>query len=103
VTGPANAWGQTPVPFERRPSGTHVISARVPADLAMAVNNHADRTGQRLSDIVRDALAAHLAPAAVTLTITHGDRIRVEPHTGRPPLTYNSNLIVPETMAVSLP
>jgi len=83
-------------------TGTHVISVRVPADLATAANNHAERTGRRLSDVVRDALAAHLAPTAVTLTVTCGDRIRAEPHTGRP-LTCNSNPIVPETLHLVLP
>jgi len=90
-----------------QPGGTHVISVRVPADLATAANNHADATGRRLSDVLRDALrdalTAHLVPAAVTLTVTCGDRIRAEPHTGRPPLTCNGNPIVPETLHLVLP
>ena len=102
MTDTADEWDQASVPFERRPSGTHVISARIPADLAMAANNHADRTGRRLSDVVRDALTAHLAAPCVTLTAT-SDRIRVEPYTSRPPLTYNSNLIVPEALHLVVP
>lgn len=102
MTDTADEWGQAPVPDGRRSNGTHVICARIPADLATAANARADAAGRRLSDIVRDALTAHLAPAAVTLTVTCGDRIRAEPHTGRP-LTCNSNPIVPETLHLVLP
>jgi len=96
-------WDPTPIPIERRPSGMHVISARVPARIAMAANQRADQTGQRLSDVVRDALDAYLAPVGVTLTVTYSEWMRVSGHTGWLPRTFNGNTVVSETQYLYAP
>lgn len=85
------------MPIERRPSGMHVVSARIPADLAMAVNAHADRTGRCLSDILRDALESHLRPV-FSFEATYGGRLRLPGVPG--PATSNSNTVVAETLQV---
>lgn len=96
-------WDDTPVPIQRRPGGMHVISARVPARLAMAANRRADQTGARLSDVVRDAVDAYLAPIGVTLTVTHSDRIRISGVNGWLPVTESGNTVVSETQYLYVP
>lgn len=96
-------WEDAPVPIQRRPSGMHVISARVPARLAIAANRRADQTGARLSDVVRDALDAYLAPIGVTLTVAHSGRIRVAGANGWLPVTGSGNTVVSETQYLYVP
>lgn len=96
-------WDDTPVPIRRRPDGMHVISARVPARLAMAANRRADQTGGRLSDVVRDAVDAYLAPISITLAVAHSDRIRVSGGHGWLPATFSGNTVVSETQYLYVP
>ena len=101
-------WDDTPIPIQRRPSGQHVVSARIPAALALGANHRADQTGLRLSDIVRDALAAYLRPG-FSFEVTHSDRVRVvgfsvgDHVVSSLARTFNSNTVVTETMHLAAP
>ena len=59
----------------RRPVGA-VLSVRMPSDLAVRIDEEATRRGVRLSDVVREAIEAYLAPTvttsdAVTLSVSY--------------------------------
>ena len=54
-------WEEEPARIESRPSGTQVISARLPSALAEALLAEAQRRGVRPSEVVREAMETWLA------------------------------------------
>ena len=56
----ANEWADEAVAIERRPSGTQVLSARLPEELARRVIAEAARRNLSMSQLVRDALEQYL-------------------------------------------
>lgn len=70
-------WDDEPVQIEVRPSGSQVISVRVPDDLADLLFAEVDRRRVRLSDVVRAALDQHLRPTTWRVVrVMPGERIR---------------------------
>ncbi|WP_216894523.1 CopG family transcriptional regulator [Nocardia alni] len=55
-------WEQEPEPIETKPSGTQVVSARLPAQLAEELLTEAERRGIKPSELIRDALQQYLHP-----------------------------------------
>lgn len=71
-------WEETPVEIERRPSGTQVVSARLPAELAQRVIAEAEARGTRLSEVIREAVEAHLTGVRYgSMTGYPGRRLRL--------------------------
>ena len=56
-----------PVIIESRPSGSHVISVRLPAALAERLLARGSDSGSTLSAVVRAAVEAYLRPAPLSL------------------------------------
>jgi hypothetical protein len=78
-------WSQEPVEIMRRPSGSDVISVRLPTAEADALFGDMRQRGERLSEYVRAAVRARLArtpvyPTTVTLTMGYPSQGRSEPH-----------------------
>jgi len=74
-------WEDEPEQIESRPSGSQVISARLPAHLANELLSEAARQGLRPSELVRIAVEALLLarPAGVAGISAHGEgRLRVD-------------------------
>jgi hypothetical protein len=71
-------WDDEPVAVERRPSGSQVLSVRVPDDVAALVLAEAERRGVRLSEVVRGALVAYVTPWAgwKVVTVHVSERVR---------------------------
>jgi len=53
-------WSQEPVNIERRPSGSSVISVRMPTEEFHALCDDMERRGEKLSEYVRAAIAWRL-------------------------------------------
>ena len=70
-------WDDEPVEIEVRPSGSQVISVRVPDDLAHLLFAEVDRRHARLSDVVRAALDQYFRPATWgVIRVMPGERVR---------------------------
>lgn len=70
-------WDDEPVAVERRPTGSQVLSVRVPDDIAALVFAEAERRGVRLSDVVRGALIDYVGPRHwEVITIQVSERVR---------------------------
>lgn len=97
-------WEEQAEQIERRPSGTQVISARLPTAIAEALLAEAARRGVRPSELVRDAVDAylHAAPGQVVDIVAFGGRnMRVSSvRFGSP--TRNVNLVVEEEQSLSV-
>jgi len=91
-----NEWDDQPEPIESRPSGTQVISARLPSQLAEELLAAAERRSIRASEAVREAVEKWLrwAPAGVFgIRVSVGRNMRVmTPATDS--RTENFNLVV---------
>lgn len=89
-------WDQEPEQIESRPSGSQVISARLPADLAEQVLTEAARREVRPSEVVREAIELWLraTPGGVAeISAYAGQNMRViTPAVQRS--TENFNLVV---------
>jgi hypothetical protein len=59
-------WDERPAQIETRPSGTQVISARLPTALAEELLAEAERRGVKVSELVRDAVDHLLHPETPT-------------------------------------
>lgn len=74
-------WEEEPAPIESRPSGTQVISARLPSALAEALLAEAQRLRVRPSELVREAVERWLTakPAGVVdiLRASAGQNMRI--------------------------
>ena len=71
-------WDDEPVEIEVRPSGSQVISVRIPDSLADLLFEEVHRRGGRMSDVVRTALDHYLRPAVWdVIRIMPGERVRV--------------------------
>jgi hypothetical protein len=55
-------WSDEPVAIERRPSGSQVLSVRLPTGLAHRVLGEAARRGVRPSEVVRAAIETYFDP-----------------------------------------
>lgn len=70
-------WSAEPVVIERRPSGTQVVSARLPSGLAHVLLAEAARRGLRPSEIVREAVEHYLNPPVwKVIRLQPGERVR---------------------------
>jgi hypothetical protein len=70
-------WEDEPVAIERRPSGSQVLSARIPRGLADGVFATAARRGMKPSDIVRAAIETYLNPPVFhVIKVQPSDRVR---------------------------
>jgi len=89
-------WEQEPEQIESRPSGSQVISARLPTALAEQVLAEAGRRGVKPSEVVREAIEIWLraTPGGVAeISAYAGQNMRViTPSTQR--RTENFNLVV---------
>lgn len=63
-------WDEQPVRIETRPSGTQVVSARLPTALAEELLAEAERRGVKPSELVRDAVDRLLHEKRTTTTYT---------------------------------
>jgi hypothetical protein len=88
-------WEEEPEQIESRPSGTQVISARLPSVLAEDLLAQAARRGVRLSELVREAVEKWLSkPAGVTdIRAYVGQNMRIVTPTPQS-RTENFNLVV---------
>jgi len=88
-------WEDEPEQIESRPSGTQVISARLPAPPAKALLNEASSRGIRPSEIVRQAVESYMRSGAGRLAsfTAQGARISVSTQLRAQP-TENPNLVV---------
>src|SRR6266851_8293185 len=92
-------WEDEPELIESRPSGTHVISARLPTVLAEELLSEASRRGVRPSEVVRQAVEAYLRAgsakvAGISARSTGMLRVVTPLSDYR---TENPNLVVPPT------
>lgn len=88
-------WEDEPEQIESRPSGTQVISARLPTALAEELLAEASRRKVRPSELVRAAVDAYLhnASAPVIHLVAHGSpNVKVNPPSDDS--TENLNLVV---------
>ncbi len=69
-------WDDLSVQIEVRPTGSEVVSFRLPADELDRIVDAADAAGESLSEFVRGALRDRLEPSgrALAPTITGGPR-----------------------------
>ena len=92
-----NEWDDQPEQIVSRPSGTQVISARLPSALAETLLAEAARQGTRPSELVRQAVEAFLskeeANGVADLSAYAGYLMRVVTPIGQYS-TENSNLVV---------
>jgi hypothetical protein len=89
-------WEAEPELIESKPSGTQVISARLPTVLAEELLDDASRRGVRPSELVRQAVEAYLrgrSPGAVGISAQSTGMLRVITPLGDY-RTENSNLVV---------
>jgi hypothetical protein len=89
-------WEDEPEQIESRPSGTQVISARLPSALAEELLAAAAQRKVRPSDVVREAVEKwlHAMPAAVfEIQASAGQNMRVVTPAGESK-TENFNLVV---------
>ena len=89
-------WEDEPEQIESRPSGTQVVSARLPTALAEELLSKAAHMGVRPSELIRQAVEAflHSEPRGGTeLTVYEGNQIRVVTPRNQY-RTENSNLVV---------
>jgi len=88
-------WEEQPTRIESRPTGTQVISARLPTDLAEELLTEAARRGLRPSELVREAVERMLQSEAglAALTTFNDGRVRVLTRVS-PARTENPNLIL---------
>ncbi len=103
----AGEWEEERVEIQARPSGTQVISTRLPSHLAERLLAEAARRGVKPSELVRVALERVLNQEHVVPVITANGGT-----TGGPPLRIlspishytmeNSNLVVEESAVVAL-
>jgi hypothetical protein len=71
-------WEDEPVAIERRPSGTQVVSARLPRGIADAVFAVAAQRGVSPSELVRSAIESFLNPPVFRVITVHpSDRVRI--------------------------
>ena len=70
------------VHIESRPSGSHVISVRLPEALAEQLLARASAEGTRPSELVRQAVAAFLAGPLLGLSATCTGTMRADPLPG---------------------
>jgi hypothetical protein len=71
-------WDDQPVAAAVRPSGSQVLSARIPAALADQVFEEAARRGVSMSEVVRAAIEDYFTPRLVhVLTAQPGERVRI--------------------------
>lgn len=70
-------WDEQPIQIEVRPTGSEVVSFRLPADELDRIVEAAEKSGESLSEFVRGALRDRLEPTGQALapTITDGPRI----------------------------
>jgi hypothetical protein len=69
-------WEDEPVVVERRASGSAVVSARMPRDLANRVFAEAARRGVKPSEVIRDAVERYFVPAVYVSVNVYGSRVR---------------------------
>lgn len=71
-------WDEQPVQIEVRPTGSEMVSFRLPADELDRVVEAAESTGESLSQFVRGALRDRLEPSgqALARTVTSGPLAR---------------------------
>jgi hypothetical protein len=101
-------WEDEPAQIESRPSGSQVISARLPSDLAEGLLSAAASRGVRPSELVREAVEAWLRPApgsVVDIRAYAGSNMRLVMPAWPQGRTENYNLVVgvqatPERMEV---
>jgi hypothetical protein len=90
-------WEDEPTRIESRPSGSQVISARLPSDLAEGLLTAAASRGIRPSELVREAVEAWLRPAAgsaVDIRAYAGNNMRLVMPSWPQGRTENYNLVV---------
>lgn len=90
-------WEDEPEQIETRPSGSQVISARLPSALAERLLSVAASRGVRPSELVRDAIEMWLrsSPGSVVDIKAHaGNNMRVLTPPWSPDRTENYNLVV---------
>jgi predicted transcriptional regulator len=82
------------VHIESRPSGSHVVSVRLPAPLAERLLAEASARKMRPSEVVRQAVEAFLAGqgSVLALSATCSERMRVAPLAGQYE-TVNANMV----------
>jgi len=89
-------WEEQPEQIESKPSGSQVISARLPANLTQRVLAEASRRGVRPSELVREAIEMwlHAMPGGIAeISAYAGQNMRViSPSVQRS--TENFNLVV---------
>jgi hypothetical protein len=73
----ADEWEEQPTNIESRPSGTQVISARLPTALAEELLAEAARRNLKLSDLVREAVERMLHAEAGLAVVTTSNNVRV--------------------------
>ncbi len=91
-----NEWDDQPEPIESRPSGTQVVSARLPSQLAEELLAAAERRNIRASEAVREAVEKWLrcAPTGVFgIRVSAGQNMRIMTP-GADSRTENFNLVV---------
>lgn len=89
-------WDDEAETIEARPSGTQVISARIPTPLAEQFFAEAARRRMKVSDLVREALDLLLSPRGVgraSVNATASILVRVDAST-KGYRTANPNLVV---------
>ncbi len=102
----AGEWEDEPEQIESRPSGTQVISARLPTILAERLLSEASSRGIRPSEVVRQAVEAYIRSGACRAASVSaqgtGNMSVASPLASQP--TRNPNLVVspPELEKVGL-
>jgi hypothetical protein len=88
-------WDDAREQIESRPTGTQVISTRLPSDLAEALLAEAERRQMRPSELVRHAIEAYMRPQSgvAGLTANSQGALRLPPEIDGNP-TENANPVV---------